>query len=229
MADSCRNPSQRRCPHGHRLDNVPVPPSEAPVFSELLYLSICMIAHPVFRFCFSIPGGVNRVGGCHYLASRPPTSAVRTGLVHGSSPVYGSKNRKTGIQSSQAARLRGLFSMQGWMLSASTPFRNWQEYPHFCWRFPASAGFSTLRELASISSKTPCGYVCASIHRYFGGIFPYPPGERTTSWIWCCVTTSPRRNTPWACEVSKTTRGLAPIFPLRHQALYLKLIEMNRK
>ena len=45
------------------------------------------------------------------------------------------------------------------MLSASTPFWNWQGCPHFYWRFPVSAGSSILCELFSTSSKTPCGYV----------------------------------------------------------------------
>ena len=64
--------------------------------------------------------------------------------------------------------------MLGWMLFASTLFWNWRECPHSCWRSPASAGFSILCGLASISSKTPCGYVCASIHRCSGGTFPCP-------------------------------------------------------
>ena len=120
----------------------------------------------------------NRVGG--WLSNSQPTShrTVRTGLVHGSfMPLQtcGSKSNRTGIQPSQAVGLKGLFAMWGWKLSASIPFWNWQEYPHFYWRFPASAGFSILCGLASISSKTPCGSVCASIHRYFGDMFPCLP------------------------------------------------------
>ena len=58
------------------------------------------------------------------------------------------------------------------MLSASTPFWSWQEYPHFCWIFPVSAGFSILCGLSSTSPKTPCGYVCASTRRCCGGMLP---------------------------------------------------------
>lgn len=89
--------------------------------------------------------------------------------------TWGNKNRKTGIQPSQAVGLRGLFAVLGWKLSANIPFWNWQEYPHLRWRFLISKGFSILCGLASISSKTPCGYVCASIHRCSGGTLPYLP------------------------------------------------------
>ena len=87
----------------------------------------------------------------------------------------GSKNRKTGIQPSQAVGLRGLFAVLGWRLSASIPFWSWLKCPHLRWKFPVSAGFCILCGLASISSKTPCGYVCASIHQCSGGMLPYLP------------------------------------------------------
>ena len=114
------------------------------------------------------------------MPSRPPTEPC-VPVWYTAPPLFmplqtcGSKNRKTGIQPSQAVGLRRLDSIWGLMLSASTPFWNWQGYPHSGWRFPASTAFSTLYRLASISSKTPCGYVCASIHRYFGDMFPCLP------------------------------------------------------
>ena len=114
------------------------------------------------------------------MASRPPTEPC-VPFWYTAPPLFaplqtcGSKSNRTGIQPSQAVGLKGLFAMWGWKLSASIPFWNWQEYPHFYWRFPASAGFSILCGLVSISSKTPRGYVCASIHRYFGDMFPCLP------------------------------------------------------
>ena len=87
----------------------------------------------------------------------------------------GSKDRKTGIQPSQAVGLRGLFVVLGWRLSASIPFWSWLECPHLRWKFPISVGFSSFYGLASISSRTPFGYVCVSIHQRSGGMFPCLP------------------------------------------------------
>ena len=123
---------------------------------------------------------MNQVGGWPF-NSQPPATEPCAPDWYTAPPLFmplqtcGSKRNRTGIQPSQAAHLRGLFAVWDWMLSASIPFRNWQECPHSCWRFPASAGFSILCGLASISSKTLCGYVCASIYRYFGDMFPCLP------------------------------------------------------
>ena len=114
------------------------------------------------------------------MASRPPTEPC-VPVWYTAPPLFtplqtcGSKNKRTGIQPSQAFGLRGLFASWGWMPSASTPFWNWQECPHFCWRFPTSTGFSILCGLFSTSSRTPCGYVCASTRQCSGGTLPYLP------------------------------------------------------
>ena len=83
------------------------------------------------------------------------------------------------------------------MLSASIPFWNWQGCPHFCWRFPASAGFSIVCGLFSTSSKTPCGYVCASTRQCSGGTFPYlpacssSPSQPHSYWASTCMAALP--------------------------------------
>ena len=77
------------------------------------------------------------------MASRPPTGPC-VPVWYTAPPLFmplqtcGSKNRRTGIQPSQAFGLRGLFAVWGWMLSASTPFWNWQGCPHFYGRFPVT-------------------------------------------------------------------------------------------
>ena len=71
--------------------------------------------------------------------------------------------------------MRGLFVVLGWRLSSSIPFWSWLECPYLRWKFPISVGFSAFYGLASISSRTPFGYVCASIHQRSGGMFPCLP------------------------------------------------------